>query len=102
MRKKSTLKPGGKAASAMALSDDVLTDLKHVISLFKSKSPDQSISRADFRNIVHNFGYYSIRQKEFEEELRKHGLDPKQPTYTEAEIVTLITSLWYLLSPQSR
>ena len=94
MRKKSTVRPGGKTANAMTLSDDVLTDLKHVIDSIKSKSPDQSISRAEFRNIVHNFGYYSIRQKEFEEELRKHGLDPKQPTYTETEVINLITTLW--------
>ena len=93
MKKKSTMRTGAKVTS-QTLSDDVLTDLKHVIELAKSKSADKIIGRAEFRNIVHNFGYYSIRQKEFEELLSKNSMDPKKASYTEGEVISLVTSLW--------
>ena len=96
LRKKSTVRPAGKASTTATLSDDILTDLKNVITSLKETDPANGsvISRGDFRNIVHNFGFYSIRQKEFEEELNKHGLDPKKPYYSEAEVIGLVTSLW--------
>ena len=91
--RKTTLKQAAKGSAVQTLPDDVLTDLKHVMEHLKNG--DEPISRADFRTIMHNFGHYSIRQKEFEEELRKHGFDTKQQTFTESEIISLITSLWY-------
>ena len=92
-RKKSTLRQGGKSITP-TLPDDVLTDLKNTMDLAKSSNEEQVITRADFKNIMHNFGYFSVRQKEFEEELRKYGLDPKQATFTDAEVINVITNLW--------
>ena len=89
--RKATLKQGAKGVTTQTLPDDVLTDLKHVMNHLKKK--DELFSRADFRTIMHNFGHYSIRQKEFEEELRKHNLDSKKE-FTEADIITVITQLW--------
>ena len=88
--RKTVLKQGTKATT-LSLPDDVLTDLKHVMDHLKKK--DEPFSRADFRTIMHNFGHYSIRQKEFEEELRKHNLDSKKE-FTEADIIQVITLLW--------
>ncbi len=97
--KKTSTKLGAKGATVQYLPDDVLTDLKHVME--DTIKQHGVITRADFKNIVHNFGHYSIRQKVFEEELYKHGFDPKQPTFNETEVITLITSLWYHFSPCS-
>ncbi len=76
-----------------ALPDDVLTDLKHVMDLLRPEG--ESLPRAGLRTLMHNFGHYAIRQKEFEEELGKHGLDPRQPSFSDAEAISLITSLWF-------
>lgn len=94
--RKTTLKQGTKGAMVQALPDDVLTDLKHVMDDLKKNG--EPINRSAFRTIMHNFGHYSIRQKEFEEELRKHGFDSKQPIFTEAEVISLITNLWYCVA----
>ena len=94
--KKATLKVGTKGSTSQSLPDDVLIDLKHVMEdIIKQHG---AITRADFRSIMHNFGHYSIRQKEFEEELRKHGFDTRQPTFKESEVISLITNLWYFFS----
>eukprot|EP00831_Metopus_contortus_P064768 TRINITY_DN5793_c0_g1_i1.p1 TRINITY_DN5793_c0_g1~~TRINITY_DN5793_c0_g1_i1.p1 ORF type:complete len:183 (-),score=41.64 TRINITY_DN5793_c0_g1_i1:172-720(-) len=93
LRKKSLVK-GSVKSETITLPGDVLTDLKNVISLFKKKG--DTIARSEFRIIMHNFGHYSIRQKEFEEELRKFNFDPKQPYFTESEIISVITNLWNL------
>ncbi len=96
LRKKSTIRQPGKSMAPATLSDDVLTDLKHVIESFNKSDEGigEGISRSDFKNILHNFGFYAIRQKDFEQELRSHDLDPKKPYYSEAEVIGLVTSVW--------
>eukprot|EP00826_Nyctotherus_ovalis_P023759 TRINITY_DN1827_c0_g1_i11.p1 TRINITY_DN1827_c0_g1~~TRINITY_DN1827_c0_g1_i11.p1 ORF type:complete len:165 (+),score=51.67 TRINITY_DN1827_c0_g1_i11:135-629(+) len=92
LRRQGTLK-GSKNTAPTSLPDDVLTDLKHVIEYLR-KPGSTEVTRSDFRSIAHNFGAYGIRQSEFERELKKQNLDPARSTYTEAEVINMITNLW--------
>ncbi len=94
-QKRTQQRPGAKGGAALTLPDDVLTDLRHVMTMFREQNQNHEIRRADLRSIMHNFGHYSVRQKEFEEELRKHNIDGKEGNFTEAEVITVITGLWY-------
>ena len=91
-KKKVTTK-GGKVTGPASLPDDVLTDLKHVIEYLKKPGATE-VTRSDLRSIIHNFGLYGIKQSEFSEEVRKHGLDPNKSSYTETEVINMITNLW--------